>query len=448
MSDSEDSIVIYTEVSSPFEDLSDIGSSRVDGLPMMLEDPYVEAVLQAPPSPDYVPGPEHPPSPVYVPYVPEPAYPEAIRSEDQAVLEELERLKRQEKEANDAAEVLRKEFAQSTEDLLLQAGATRLPNPNDWLLVTPKTSHHNCCKKSLGNLTTRRLSISRAGDLCHGNARSRHHKLLLTIEAEYVAAANCYGQVLRIQNHIIVKHPMFTLLNKAVQNKAMRIRHHYIRDAYERRLIPSADDSHYDNVADLLTKAFDFLDHLPSSQTVNNEKQIHATVDSKAVVVTEASIRNSLLLHDADGTACLTNEAIFQNLALMGYSLEALLGVKLDRFTILGYPLLDEGPHPTELRTKEKSHQSSHTTAVKVCLVIYEEKFGKEWKSVSKKGENAKPKTNFGVPIDDHLILKMSVLELDRQPTTACISDDVKFHMAQTLIKKKEEKAQGKREWQ
>ncbi|GKD92445.1 hypothetical protein Tco_1372282 [Tanacetum coccineum] len=37
------------------------------------------------------------------------------------------------------------------------------------------------------------------------------------------------------------------------------------------------------------------------------------------VVVTEASIRSSLLLHDADGTACLTNEAIFQNLALMGY---------------------------------------------------------------------------------------------------------------------------------
>ncbi|GKB88865.1 hypothetical protein Tco_0961137 [Tanacetum coccineum] len=55
MSDSEDSTVTYTEVSSPFEDLSDIGSSGVDGLPMMLEDPYVEAALQAPPSPDYVP---------------------------------------------------------------------------------------------------------------------------------------------------------------------------------------------------------------------------------------------------------------------------------------------------------------------------------------------------------------------------------------------------------
>ncbi|GKD37907.1 hypothetical protein Tco_1258114, partial [Tanacetum coccineum] len=38
-----------------------------------------------------------------------------------------------------------------------------------------------------------------------------------------------------------------------------------------------------------------------SSQTVNDEKQIHATIDSKAVVVTEASIRSSLLLNDADG---------------------------------------------------------------------------------------------------------------------------------------------------
>ncbi|GJU79389.1 putative ribonuclease H-like domain-containing protein [Tanacetum coccineum] len=53
---------------------------------------------------------------------------EPVDQEDQAFLEELERLKRQEKEANDAAEVLRKEFAQSTEDLLLQVGAARATN--------------------------------------------------------------------------------------------------------------------------------------------------------------------------------------------------------------------------------------------------------------------------------------------------------------------------------
>ncbi|GKB40140.1 hypothetical protein Tco_0885082, partial [Tanacetum coccineum] len=59
--------------------------------------------------------------------------------------------------------------------------------------------------------------------------------------------------------------------------------------------------------------------NIASSQTVNDVKQIDAIVDSKAVVVTEASIRSSLLFNDADGTACLTNEAIFQNHALMGY---------------------------------------------------------------------------------------------------------------------------------
>ncbi|GKC13090.1 hypothetical protein Tco_1009872, partial [Tanacetum coccineum] len=58
MSDSEDSTVTY------------------------MEDPYVEAALQASPSPDYVPGPEHPPSPVYVPYVLEPVYPEFMPPED------------------------------------------------------------------------------------------------------------------------------------------------------------------------------------------------------------------------------------------------------------------------------------------------------------------------------------------------------------------------------
>nr|GFB18407.1 hypothetical protein [Tanacetum cinerariifolium] len=76
MSDSDESRVTYTDISSPFGELSNIGSSRADDhehleLPEMLEDPYVEVALQAPPSPDYIPGPEEPeqapPSPDYVP---------------------------------------------------------------------------------------------------------------------------------------------------------------------------------------------------------------------------------------------------------------------------------------------------------------------------------------------------------------------------------------------
>nr|GEV77763.1 hypothetical protein [Tanacetum cinerariifolium] len=76
MSDSDESGVTYTDISSLFEELSDIRSPRADDhehlmLPEMLEDPYVDVALQAPPSSDYIPGPEEPeqapPSPDYVP---------------------------------------------------------------------------------------------------------------------------------------------------------------------------------------------------------------------------------------------------------------------------------------------------------------------------------------------------------------------------------------------
>ncbi|GKB13607.1 hypothetical protein Tco_0847530 [Tanacetum coccineum] len=48
--------MLTVPVSSPFENLSDIGSPGVDGLPKMPKDPnaYVVAAFQAPPSPDYV----------------------------------------------------------------------------------------------------------------------------------------------------------------------------------------------------------------------------------------------------------------------------------------------------------------------------------------------------------------------------------------------------------
>ncbi|GKD86355.1 hypothetical protein Tco_1357509 [Tanacetum coccineum] len=62
MSDSEDSTVTYKAISSPFGGMSDIGSPRVDGPPVMPEDPYayVVAAFQAPPSSDYVFGSEEP----------------------------------------------------------------------------------------------------------------------------------------------------------------------------------------------------------------------------------------------------------------------------------------------------------------------------------------------------------------------------------------------------
>ncbi|GJV11483.1 hypothetical protein Tco_1353024, partial [Tanacetum coccineum] len=91
--DSEPGIVFW----GADEELSDGGSPRVivygyDGLPMQLVAPpslnYVSGP-EHPPSPDYVPGPEHPPSPVEVPYIPEPEYLEyLVPSNAEAPLED------------------------------------------------------------------------------------------------------------------------------------------------------------------------------------------------------------------------------------------------------------------------------------------------------------------------------------------------------------------------
>ncbi|GJT16786.1 hypothetical protein Tco_0875492 [Tanacetum coccineum] len=77
------------------EEISDGGAPRIiiygyDGLPIQPVAPpspnYVPGP-EHPPSLDYVPGPKHPPSPVYLPYVPEPEYPECLAPSDKGTHE-------------------------------------------------------------------------------------------------------------------------------------------------------------------------------------------------------------------------------------------------------------------------------------------------------------------------------------------------------------------------
>nr|GEU86705.1 hypothetical protein [Tanacetum cinerariifolium] len=186
------------------------------------------------------------------------------------------------------------------------------------------------------------------------------------IKVEYVAASNYCGQVLWIQNQMldygynfmntkifidnesticIVKNPMFHSKTKHTE-----IRHHFIRDSYEKRLIQVIKIHTDQNVADSLTKAFDvsrfhyliasirmlnlrdnadfaeivdFLNSNPiryaltvsptiyvsyieqfwstvKTKTINNETQIHAKVDGKTTVITESSVRRDLQFNDED----------------------------------------------------------------------------------------------------------------------------------------------------
>ncbi|GKG15545.1 hypothetical protein Tco_0357868, partial [Tanacetum coccineum] len=61
---------------------------------------------------------------------------EGPREEEQVFLDDLERLKRQEKDANEAAEALRKEFAQATENLIIQARAAKASSTNVFSTVS------------------------------------------------------------------------------------------------------------------------------------------------------------------------------------------------------------------------------------------------------------------------------------------------------------------------
>ncbi|GJU69508.1 putative ribonuclease H-like domain-containing protein [Tanacetum coccineum] len=202
------------------------------------------------------------------------------------------------------------------------------------------------------------------------------------------AAANCCGQVLWVQNQLldygfnfmntkihidnesticIVKNPVYHSKIKHIE-----IRHHFIRDCYEKKLI-SVEKIHTDlNVADLLTKPFDgprfnylvvsivgflrkpdesagfaeIVDFLRGSNlryalttnptiydslvkqfwqtaTANTNAdgtlEIKATIDTIRYTISEASIRDSLQLEDATGITMLPNDELFEGMGQIGY---------------------------------------------------------------------------------------------------------------------------------
>ncbi|GJW34560.1 putative ribonuclease H-like domain-containing protein [Tanacetum coccineum] len=175
-----------------------------------------------------------------------------------------------------------------------------------------------------------------------------------TTEVEYVAAASCCRQVLWIQNQMldyrynfmntkifIDKESTICIVKNLVfhsKTKHIKIRHHFIRDSNENKLIQMIKIHTDQNVADLLTKAFDdavdyacngieqqlmmkfqFWNTATAKTLDNGEIEITATIDGKVKIVTEASIRRHLKLKDSDGISTLPTTEIFEQLALMGY---------------------------------------------------------------------------------------------------------------------------------
>ncbi|GKD20266.1 putative ribonuclease H-like domain-containing protein [Tanacetum coccineum] len=138
--------------------------------------------------------------------------------------------------------------------------------------VTPKECHLHAVKRIFRKSTTRGCKFL-GRRLISWQCKKQTIVATSITEAEYVAAASGCGQVLWIQNQLvdygynfintkiyidnnsaicIVKNPVYHSKTKHIE-----IRHHFIRDCYEKKLI-NVDHIHTDkNVADLLTKAFD-----------------------------------------------------------------------------------------------------------------------------------------------------------------------------------------------
>ncbi|GJY53632.1 hypothetical protein Tco_0445296 [Tanacetum coccineum] len=191
-----------------------------------------------------------------------------------------------------------------------------------------------------------------------------------TTEAEYGAAANCCGQVLWIQNQMLDYGFNFMNIRIYIDNesticivknlvfysktKHIEIKHHFIRDAYEKKLIQVLKIHTDNNVVDLLTKAFDvsssihfaltvspivltsFVEQFwttAKSRTINNLSYIDAIIAGKPVTISEASIRSDLLFNDVDGIDTLNNQAIFDAIQLMGKQLKD-VPVPMDHFPV------------------------------------------------------------------------------------------------------------------
>ncbi|GKE42934.1 hypothetical protein Tco_1470218 [Tanacetum coccineum] len=85
-----------------------------------------------------------------------------------------------------------------------------------------------------------------------------------TTKAEYVATANCCGQ-----------NPVFHSKTKHIE-----IRHHFIRDSYEKKLIQVIKIHTYHNVVDLLTKAFDVSRKAKRTTEISqSSRPIHLVAD-------------------------------------------------------------------------------------------------------------------------------------------------------------------------
>nr|GEV46920.1 hypothetical protein [Tanacetum cinerariifolium] len=96
-------------------------------------------------------------------------------------------------------------------------------------------------------------------------------------------------------------------------------------------------------------------------KSVNEDVHIRALVDRKKIIITEASIRRDLRLDDAEGTACLPNAAIFEELARMATMASALICLANNQKSNFTKYILDNMRKHKSRRKQRKETKFLHT---------------------------------------------------------------------------------------
>ncbi|KAJ0920342.1 putative RNA-directed DNA polymerase [Helianthus annuus] len=145
------------------------------------------------------------------------------------------------------------------------------PRSNDFSLIGYSNSDFGCCKLNVKSTTAGCQFFGT--QLITWQCKKQTTVALSTYEAEYVSASSCCSQILWIQQQMrdyglqFLDTPIFVENEAAInitknpvqhsKTKHIEIRHHSIRDCYEKKLI-RIDYIHTDDQrADFYTKPFD-----------------------------------------------------------------------------------------------------------------------------------------------------------------------------------------------
>ncbi|GJV71135.1 putative ribonuclease H-like domain-containing protein [Tanacetum coccineum] len=142
-----------------------------------------------------------------------------------------------------------------------------------------------------------------------------------TTEAEYVATANCCGQVLWVQNQLLDYGFNFMNTKIHIDNESTNLllkipRFAEIVDFLRGSNLRYALTSN-PTIYDSLVKQF--WQTATANTKADGSLEINATIDTIGYTITEASIRDSLHLEDATGITMLPNDELFEGMGQMGY---------------------------------------------------------------------------------------------------------------------------------